>query len=909
MNEFDENILTISKNICKNIASISDNQRGLVSQNILNNLRNLVEAIDQRIYNNIESIELNNYRDIEKSIKYVAAQGQLKFLSRFHSYLQASVSHYTPDEDSAVRLMLKYYEWMLRIRSYCKKTFSLAILENLEDYPLNQDDSLKEYYEKIAYQLDTAHYNDSQPNQRYYVQKIKTFFVNGEIYYELTVVSADDFTSKFNRFIVFSKQEIPTYYSIKLNFIDVEIDIIDRKMPIRLVNNYKVAIRPVEFEDIATILGVSKVNAGTKEYYVMMDYLTETGSNFTEIIDLDKPYYEALKERVTKLCGSNNTFIALDKCRQLSILKLQGHNIIRYLILRLRHSIMKQQVAPDANNWISYLHLLNGCKPFDEMPYDASLCVHNPPLFDIFSSINLKGHEEELLSRRIRINTEQKVQLFTPVEELTQYGNVEELIKKFNSRLIDKHKPIRSLIVEKGKLFIKGYESDTVSIIQNLIARKGNGLVGFKNSMLSWIDSNSAVDCEEKKKILPELFADSNVALIYGAAGTGKTTLIKHLAEYFSDVSKLFLANTNPAKEHLRREIKTKNSEYSTIASSKSLIKENSFNVVFVDESSTVDNFAMKDLLTNLKCELLVLVGDVFQIQSIRFGNWFGLARYFLPKNTLYELKTPFRSQSDNLIGLWNRVRLLDEKLEEYIYRNRFSSILNKTVFSHELNDEIILCLNYDGLYGINNINRFLQNDNSNHSEFWDSWIYKIGDPIIFNEHNRFYPVLYNNLKGWIRDIKRNPATITFTIEVEMALNGFGASEAGFELLDCDVPGHSMIRFSVKNFIDDDTGERGKDQVVPFQVAYAISIHKAQGLEYNSVKIVVTNEIEELITHNIFYTAITRAKKKLKIYWTPETQSKVLSSMVPISNKHDACIIADKHNMKILNMVKDVKRI
>lgn len=157
MNEFDENILTISKNICKNIASISDNQRGLVSQNILNNLRNLVEAIDQRIYNNIESIELNNYRDIEKSIKYVAAQGQLKFLSRFHSYLQASVSHYTPDEDSAVRLVLKYYEWMLRIRSYCKKTFSLAILENLEDYPLNQDDSLKEYYEKIAYQLDTAH--------------------------------------------------------------------------------------------------------------------------------------------------------------------------------------------------------------------------------------------------------------------------------------------------------------------------------------------------------------------------------------------------------------------------------------------------------------------------------------------------------------------------------------------------------------------------------------------------------------------------------------------------------------------------------------------------------------------------------------------------------------------------------
>ena len=49
--------------------------------------------------------------------------------------------------------------------------------------------------------------------------------------------------------------------------------------------------------------------------------------------------------------------------------------------------------------------------------------------------------------------------------------------------------------------------------------------------------------------------------------------------------------------------------------------------------------------------------------------------------------------------------------------------------------------------------------------------------------------------------------------------------------------------------------------IVPFQVAYAVSIHKAQGLEYKSVKIVITNDVEELITHNIFYTAITRAKE------------------------------------------------
>ena len=50
MNEFDRNILVVSENIYKNIASITDDDRGFKSQNILNNLRHLVEAVDQRIY-------------------------------------------------------------------------------------------------------------------------------------------------------------------------------------------------------------------------------------------------------------------------------------------------------------------------------------------------------------------------------------------------------------------------------------------------------------------------------------------------------------------------------------------------------------------------------------------------------------------------------------------------------------------------------------------------------------------------------------------------------------------------------------------------------------------------------------------------------------------------------------------
>ena len=92
-----------------------------------------------------------------------------------------------------------------------------------------------------------------------------------------------------------------------------------------------------------------------------------------------------------------------------------------------------------------------------------------------------------------------------------------------------------------------------------------------------------------------------------------------------------------------------------------------------------------------------------------------------------------------------------------------------------------------------------------------------------------------------------------------------------------------MVRFEVNKIksTDEDDDSNTSRTIVPFQLAYAVSIHKAQGLEYDSVKIVITDEIDELITHNIFYTAITRARKELRIYWTPEVEAKVITRIKP----------------------------
>ena len=74
------------------------------------------------------------------------------------------------------------------------------------------------------------------------------------------------------------------------------------------------------------------------------------------------------------------------------------------------------------------------------------------------------------------------------------------------------------------------------------------------------------IDDDSKKEALRHMFSDSRVALIYGAAGTGKSTLIKHVSNFFADKDKIFLANTHPAVDNMRRKVTTGNSSYYTIA-------------------------------------------------------------------------------------------------------------------------------------------------------------------------------------------------------------------------------------------------------------------------------------------------------------------------------------------------------
>ena len=669
--------------------------RGLLSVNILSQLRNLIDHICVKIFATSGGcLTQVYYNNITEAKKYVHGNGKYRFIKQLYDLLQVSVSHYTLEPENSECLMLKYYEYLLRVKRFLKSEYGMDILHNIDKFPLNTDPALSVYHKAIAGKIENL--------------------------------------------------------------------------------------------DLANALT-------------------------------------------------------------------------------------------------------------EERRFSFSLVNHNPLLADLLAAISVIGHDPEFLARRLINNAEHNGTIYTPMEELAAFTDPMSLARDYNDRLYHKHQHAR-IEVFKNYLYIRQYEEHVHRILRILSEKAKSGISNYSAIADRWLESSGvSVDSEEKRMAIQHLFSDSQVAFVYGAAGTGKSTFINHVSHVFGDKDKLYITNTNPAVDNLRRKVNAANASFMTIASF--LSRNVGADILFIDECSTVSNEDMLAILEKGSSRLFVLVGDMFQIESIRFGNWFCVSRSHFKGSYVVELTQPYRTSCLELIKTWEKIRTLSPDILEYVTRNDYSARLDNSIFNKTEPDEIILCLNYGGLYGINNINRFLQSNNPNPPIRWGVHTYKVGDPILFNEKNKYASILYNNLKGEIVDISVNDHSISFTLRVYTALSDFDLEGTGIEYVspgDCET---TIIRVEVEDEVDDEDSDTDSDRgIVPFQVAYAVSIHKAQGLEYKSVKIVITHDVEDLITHNIFYTAVTRTRERLKIYWSPESENRVLKNMKFQFGKKDYGILKNKYH-------------
>lgn len=902
----EQEIIYICSVIDKNIEAhkiLKD--RGLLSENILSQLRNLTEDVAIFINNTENSLSLDtHYNNVDDSIKYVSSVKKYKYISVFHKFLQSTASHYTPSEDDAERLVLYYFRYICMIKQTLEN-LGIIVLKKLEDFPIYEDNLTKEHYKNIGNVIDTVGNVKSKAlkSGRFYVVKNKPIYANGKLYYEITLTKATDYTNKFERILMYTKYYIPDNYSIKISYQEKSIELFSLRTKIKVIDNYFISIRPCELKNIGLIFGINnKIDDNYAEYSNLMRILTDEEKTLLELVLMDNELFEKYIEKIKGNAENNNITNLLVMIREHLLSSKKGRNILRYFLVKPDNKVIKTQLCDYPNNYISYLYLVNQSIPFDSMPYAMSLFNHNISWIHLINAIDIEGRNFELLGRYIKNNCESNNILYTSCDEVDKFGNIDELIEEYNDSLvrygIDRQQKGK-LVKEYDNVYIKSYEDTSIEIINTLNSYKSNIQKEFAEVVDNKKEEYLNMDLsEDKKEILNDIFRNHSIGIIHGPAGTGKTKMLEVLSMIFCGYSKIFLSNTNTAVENLRARISgidLFNSTFKTVANYNKY-DDNDYDILIIDECSMISNKDMLKAIKKQRYKLVILAGDVFQIESIKYGNWFSLSYYLFKNEFVYDLIQTNRTDDIELLELWKMIRDNDDNALNKINSQEYSSPIDfKEIFNKKDTDEIILCLNYDGLYGINNINKVLQAKNSNIEYTIGVDTFKIEDPIVFNDCPRFRD-LYNNLKGTIKNIEKDNENdcVWFTILVDDILYN---SENNYEILE-NMDNKTMIRLYVRNFKDtnDDDDDRN-EHIIPFNLAYAVSIHKAQGLEYNSVKIIITSNVEEQITKNIFYTAITRTKKYLKIFWSPESQMKILDNMKKRNSTKDVAILKNKINI------------
>ena len=104
----------------------------------------------------------------------------------------------------------------------------------------------------------------SSARERYYIHKTRPFFVGGRIYYEVTFYRAVNRVSKSDRIIGFTDIDMTDKYSANLTLQRDSIEVLGQTMPITIIRDWEVSIRPCEFDNFARTLRSSDIRTASR---------------------------------------------------------------------------------------------------------------------------------------------------------------------------------------------------------------------------------------------------------------------------------------------------------------------------------------------------------------------------------------------------------------------------------------------------------------------------------------------------------------------------------------------------------------------------------------------------------------------------------------------------------------------
>ena len=399
--------------------------------------------------------------------------------------------------------------------------------------------------------------------------------------------------------------------------------------------------------------------------------------------------------------------------------------------------------------------------------------------------------------------------------------------------------------------------------------------------IIEQVEREQGITYSEDQKVILGIALNHQIAVLTGGPGTGKTTSICAILAAFETIgldTKLCAPTGRAAKRMTELTGREAYTLHRLLGAQMSEAEEKtvfSFNeeeplkcdAVIVDECSMVDITLMKALLCALPdtCRV-VLVGDVDQLPSVGPGKVFADIINSKAVPTVY-LNQIFRQKQDSRI-----VRFAHEinigKIPNYTENKgdffRLSRIdpqecantvaeLCSERLPNNMNipsDRIqILSPTKKGETGTVSLNKLLQNtlnpaDPTKMEKAFGDIIFREGDRVMQTRNN--YDIMWSDSKG--------------------IQSGQGIYNGDIGVIRSIDPGNRIITVD----FDDRYVKYEYDALDELEHAWALTVHKSQGSEFQAVILVLNSCAKSLMNRGILYTAITRAKQLLIIVGVDE---------------------------------------